>query len=171
MKRAAVGLLLLLVVLFHLQCGYRLSGHARNLPPGAGSIAIPAFKNQTSRPQVEQFVTFAVRDEFIRRSRLRLVEVQREADLLLEGAITGFTVTPLSYSEEGAANLYKVLLLINVRLVDMKSGEILFQGSGLSFQETYETDNADFFSQETGSLTKIAEKFASSISTSVLENF
>ena len=171
MKRCAVGFLLLPIALFHLQCGYRLSGHARNLPPGAGSIAIPAFKNQTSRPEAEQFVTFAVRDEFVRRSRLRLIEAQREADLLLEGAITGFTVTPTSYSAEGVANLYSVRLVLEVRLVDMKSGEILFQGSGLSFQETYETDNADFFSQETGSLTKIAEKFASSIVTSVLENF
>ena len=171
MRPRALALLLLAVTLLHLQCGYRLSGRGRNLPSGAGSIAIPGFKNLTPRPQAEQFVTFAVRDEFIRRSRLRLVEVQRDADLLLEGTITGFTVTPRSYSEEGAANLYEVRLLIDVRLVDMKSGEMLFQGSGLSFQETYETDYDDFFSQETGSLSKIAGKIASSIVATILENF
>ncbi len=171
MKPRALGLLLLVAALFQLQCGYRLSGHGRNLPAGSDSIAIPGFKNQTSRPQAEQFVTFAVREEFIRRSRLHLVEDQRNADLLLEGTITDFTVTPISYSQEGAANQYQVHLALDVRLIEIDSSEILFQGSGLSFQEAYETDNADFFSQETGSLGKIARKFASSIVTTILENF
>jgi hypothetical protein len=163
--------LLLVLALLSLHCGYRLSGRGRNLPPAARTIAIPDFKNQTSRPQVDQFITFAVRDEFIRRSRLHLVEAQANADLLLEGTITAFTTTPISYSDAGAANLYEVRLTMDVRLIDMKSSELFYQGTGLSFQETYETDNADFFSQETTSLAKIAAKFASSIVTSILENF
>lgn len=171
MKRLAAGLLLLAAALLPLQCGYRLSGRGRSLPAGAGSIAIPPFRNQTPRPQAEQFVTFAVRDEFIRRSRLRLVESQRDADLLLEGTIAAFTVTPISFTAQGAANLFEVRLTLGVRLVDMKSGEMLFQSDGLSFLETYETDNADFFSQESGSLARIGSRFAASIVTAVLENF
>jgi hypothetical protein len=171
MKRLAAATLLLAAALLPLQCGYRLSGRGRNLPPGAAAIAIPGFTNQTLRPQAGQFVTFAVRDEFVRRSRLRLVAAQGDADLLLEGTITSFTVTPISYSDQGAANQYQVRLTLNVRLVEIQSGALVFQGSGLSFRETYETDNADFFSQETGSLAKIAEKFASSIVSTILENF
>lgn len=171
MKRRLNVFLLVAAALLDWNCGYRLSGRGANLPPGAATIAIPGFKNETSRPQTEQFVTFAVRDEFIRRSKLRLVERQRDADLLLEGEIKAFTVTPLSYSEAGEANLYEVRLTLAVRLIDMKNGEMVYQGSSLSFRETYETDDADFFSQETGSLTRIAEKFAASIVASVLENF
>ncbi len=163
--------LLLAVALLHMQCGYRLSGRGRNLPAGAGTIAIPSFKNQTSRPQAEQFVTFAVREEFTKRSRLRLSEGLGNADLLLEGTITDFTVTPLSYSDEGAANVYEVRLTLNVSLIDLRSSEKFFQKTGQVFQETYETDSDDFFSQETGSLAKIASKFASSIVATVLENF
>jgi outer membrane lipopolysaccharide assembly protein LptE/RlpB len=171
MKRLVSALLVLAAALPLLQCGYRLSGHGRNLPPGAEAIAIPPFKNLTTRPQAEQFVTFAVRDEFVRRSRLRLVESQRDADLLLEGTIAAFTVSPLSYSDQGVANQYEVRLSLDVRLIELQSGAIVFQGTGLSFREAYETDNADFFSQETGSLTRIAEKFASSIVATILENF
>jgi TolB-like protein len=167
----AFWLLLLVAALASLQCGYHLSGSGRSLPAGAATIAIPDFKNQTSRPQVEQFVTFAIREEFVRRSRLRLAESPRNADLLLEGTIISFKTSPVSYSSEGEANLYEVRLTLDVRLIDMKSGDLIFQGNGLAFQETYETENADFFSQETGSLAKIAEKFASSIVSSVLENF
>ncbi|MBN2344907.1 MAG: LptE family protein [Candidatus Aminicenantes bacterium] len=169
MKRAAW--LLLPAALLCLRCGYRLSGSGRNLPPGAETIAIPEFRNRTSRPQAEQFVTFAVREEFVRRSRLRLVEAEERADLLLEGTIVQFLTTPLSYSEEGAANLYEVRLVLEVRLIDVKRGAVHFQGTGLAFRETYETDSADFFSQETGSLAAIAAKFASSIVSSILENF
>jgi TolB-like protein len=171
MKRPAIPLLLLLAALLSLRCGYRLAGHGKNLPPGVMTIAIPAFKNQTARPQAEQFVTFAVREEFIRRSRLRLVESAADADLLLEGTVTAFDTTPLSYSEAGAANLYEVRLTLEVRLVDMRTGEMVYQGKGLSFQETYDTDSDDFFSQESGSLDRIAGKFAASIVTSILENF
>ena len=170
MKRAS-WLLVLAAALGSLQCGYHLSGSGRSLPAGAATIAIPDFKNETSRPQTEQFVTFAVREEFVRRTRLRLAESPRNADLFLEGAITSFTTSPLSYSASGQANLYEVRLTLDIRLVDMKSGDLVYQGNGLSFQETYETENADFFSQETDSLGKIAAKFASSIVTSILENF
>jgi outer membrane lipopolysaccharide assembly protein LptE/RlpB len=163
--------LLLAVSLLNLQCGYRLSGRGRNLPPAAETIAIPDFKNQTSRAQAEQFITFAVRNEFIKRSRLRLVDSQAKADLVLEGEITAFETVPISYSEQGAANLYEVRLTLNVRLIDMNTNELFYQGTGLAFRETYETDNADFFSQETESLIEIASKFAASIVVSILENF
>jgi outer membrane lipopolysaccharide assembly protein LptE/RlpB len=163
--------LLLALALLSLHCGYRLSGHGNTLPPGARTIAVPGFKNQTAQSQADQFVTAAVRDEFVRRSRLRLVESQADADLVLEGTITAFKTTPVSYSEAGAANMYEVRLSMDVRLIDMRSGEIFYQGSGLGFQETYETDSADFFSQESGSLARIGAKFASSIVASILENF
>ncbi len=163
--------LLLPLALLNLHCGYRLSGRGNTLPPAARTIAIPNFKNQTSQPQADQFITYAVREEFVRRSRLLLVEAQAKADLVLEGTVTGFKTTPVSYSEAGAANLYEVRLTMDVRLIDMQSGEVFFQGNGLSFQETYETESTDFFSQETGSLAKIAAKFAASIVTSILENF
>jgi outer membrane lipopolysaccharide assembly protein LptE/RlpB len=163
--------LLLPLALLSLNCGYRLSGRGNNLPPAARTIAIPDFKNETSRPQVEQFVTFAVREEFIRRSRLRLVEDEANADLVLEGTITAFKALPVSYSDAGAANLYEVRLTMDVRLIDMQSGEVFYQGNGISFQEAYENETADFFSQETGSLAEIGSKFAASIVASILENF
>lgn len=169
MKNAAW--LLLAACALNLQCGYRLSGRGRNLPAGARTIAIPDFKNQTARQQVEQYITFAVRDEFIRRSRLLLADTARAADLVLEGKITAFTATPVSYSAAGAANLYEVRLSLDVSLIDTRTNELFYQGTGLTFRENYETDSGDFFSQETGSLVKIAAKFASSIVASILENF
>jgi TolB-like protein len=163
--------LLLLISLLNLQCGYRLSGRGRNLPATAHTIAISGFKNDTSRYQAERFITGAIKEEFIKRSRLRLTESITKADLILEGTISAFKTTPLSYTDRGTAERYEVSITINIRMIDMKKNELFYEGTGLVFRETYETDAADFFSQESGSLAKIAAKLASGMVTSILENF
>lgn len=170
MRRLAAAVTLL-AALLAAACGYRLSGRVNTLPADAATLAVPAFANGTTRAQAEQFVTFAVREEFLRRTRLRLVESAADADLLLEGTIVALRTTPLSYSQAGAANLYEVRLTLDVSLIDTRSGERLFQGEALAFRDTYETESGDFFSQETASLDRIAEKFAASLVTSILENF
>ena len=156
---------------FNAGCGYRLSGSGKNLPPEARTIAIPDFKNNTLRFQVEQFVTQAVREELIRRSKLALVETIAQADLVLEGQVQSFEVTPLSYSDRAAANLYEVRISVSVRVIDQKKNELVFEGTNVNFRHTYQTDQADFFSQETEALSQIAVKFASTIVASILENF
>ncbi|MCP5054545.1 MAG: LptE family protein [bacterium] len=157
-------------------CGYRLSGFGNQVPEHVRSIFIPDFENKTTRFQADQYITFAVREEFIKRSRLRLEDRRSNADSLLEGKITRFTVNPLSYSENASANVYRVSITVSVRFIDLKSNEIIFDGEGISFNDTYtiESDveiDDDFFSQETETLLKIAAEFAESVVTTILENF
>jgi hypothetical protein len=163
-------------------CGYRLSGYSNQIPESIQSIIIPDFENKTTRFQAEQFITFAVRDEFIKRSNLVLVENESQADSILEGTINQFDVSPLSYSEDASANFYKVSISLSVRFIDLKTNEVIFEGQNITFSDSYEIDiygdvagdlNAaeDFFSQETETLKKIAEEFSSSLVTTILENF
>ncbi|MBN1196686.1 MAG: hypothetical protein JXA62_04710 [Candidatus Aminicenantes bacterium] len=151
-------------------CGYRLSGTGAFLPDHVKTILIRNFENETSRYQAEQFVTFAVRDEFIRRVRLQLADSMDSADAVLEGKITSFTVTPVSYAES-AADKFQVSILLDIRLMDLKQGRVLFENRHLRFVDTYEIDSADFFSMETESLQRISRAFAASVVTSILEDF
>ena len=151
-------------------CGYRLSGTGAFLPEHLQTILIRNFENQTSRYQAEQFVTFAVRDEFIRRSRLKLVETQDRADAVLEGKIVSFTVKPVSYTES-AADKYQVSITLEIRLMDVKQGRVLFEDRHLRYVDSYDIDSADFFSMETESLERISRTFAQSVVTTILEDF
>jgi TolB-like protein len=162
---------LLLLALLTIQCGYRLAGRGRNLPAAARTIAIPDFKNETSNYQAGRFVTAAIKEEFIKMSRLRLSQTMEKADLLLEGKISVFETAAIAYAARGTAKLYEVRITINVRLIDMNKNESFYEGNELVFREPFETDAADFFSQEPGALNKIAAKFASGIVTSILDNF
>lgn len=152
-------------------CGYHLSGTGSQIPTHIESIYIPNFKNSTALSRAEQFVTFAIRGEFIKRSKLRLVENQSLADSSLMGEIAFFEVKPASYSREAQANLYNLRIRLNVKFIDLKNSRIIFESKNLSFSQQYEVDTGDFFSQESGALEKISDEFASSIVATILENF
>lgn len=170
--RKKTSITLILLMLLGLQyCGYRLAGTGQYIPEHIKSIVIRNFDNKTSRYQAEQFVTFAVREEFLRRSKLQLKENIGEADSVLEGEIVGFDVIPMNYGDDISANTFRVIITINIKFLDLKNNQTIYESQRMTFTDTYDIDSGDFFSQETETLEKISKDFASSIVTSILENF
>jgi len=158
------------------QCGYKLSGFNTQIPESLRTIAIPDFENQTTRFQADQYITFALKEEFIKRSKLVLVDSADNADSLLEGTIKKFLVDPLSYADDDTANLYRITITISVRFINLSTNEIIFEGEDITFSDSYTMESQidvddDFFAQETESLLKIASEFAASVVTTILENF
>ncbi len=171
MRKKIILSVLLLSLLFTVNCGYKLSGSGKYIPKDLKSIAIPDFDNKTTEYRAEQFVTFAIRDEFIKRSRMVLREKVEEADALLEGSILKFDVTPVNYSSLGSVDMYKVTIKINVKLVNLKNNSIIYEKKNMSFTGNYEVGSSDFFSQESEALKKISVKFSASIVSAILENY
>ena len=171
MKKNINFIIFLLILIIFNQCGYRLTGTGKQIPDHIKTIAIPNFVNKTTRYQAEQFVTNALREEFIKRSKLTLVDRVSRAQSVLEGNITRFDVIPVSYSSDATANLYRITIVLNVRFIDIKTGKIIFENQNMSFTDTYVIDYGDFFSQETETLIKISGEFAASIVSIILENF
>ena len=93
MKKIRLILIVLVFIVLTLMfsgCGYRLTGLGKQIPDHIKTIAIPDFENKTTRIEAEQFVTFAVKEEFILRSSLELVSSRSNADSILEGEIIRF---------------------------------------------------------------------------------
>lgn len=176
MKKIRLILIVLVFIVLTLMftgCGYRLAGLGKQIPGHIKTIAIPDFENKTTRIEAEQFVTFAVKEEFILRSSLELVSSRSNADSVLEGEIVTFDVKPVSLTDEGSAHLYQLRIVLSVRFIDLENNEIIFEGERISFTGTYDIDDEDldFFSQETEKLLEISERFAESVVTTILENF
>lgn len=157
-------------------CGYKLSGYSNQLPAQLRTVAIPDFQNKTTRFQADQYITYAVKEEFIKRSNLVLVDRVDRADAVLEGTITSFNVAPITYSEDATANMYRVTITANVRFINKHNNEVIFEGTDIAFSDSYSLETGgplpdDFFSQETVTLQKIVEQFAASIVTTIMENF
>jgi outer membrane lipopolysaccharide assembly protein LptE/RlpB len=152
-------------------CGYKLTGFNTQIPSYIKNISIPDFDNKSVRYQVDQYITYAVKEEFIKRSNLVLVDKTEGADSMLEGIIKRFEVKPISYSNDASGNLYKVTIEVSVRFIDLKNNKVIFEGEGITFSGNYEIESSDFFSQETQTLIKISEECADSVVTTILENF
>ena len=65
-------------------CGYRLAGKATAIPANIDSVAIPIFDNKTTKYRLEQRLTSAVVDEFVARTRYRIVPDASQAKAFLQ---------------------------------------------------------------------------------------
>ncbi len=128
--RSVPGVLLMLALAVLTSCGYRLSGTGGLVPPGARSIAVPAFINNTNEPYVDVEITKAVVNEFITDGRLQVADVE-VADLALRGKVQRFELVALSYSAESYVQQYRVRLVVDATLEDLRTRKELWKEAGI----------------------------------------
>jgi hypothetical protein len=162
---------LVLVIYFGLVflsgCGYRLAN--KNLGGEGQSIAVPTFTNSTTTYRIEQRVTEAVRQEFIRRTRFKVVP-DSSGDLLLSGDVLSYAAVPVIFNQQGRGSAYTVLVDLNVRLTETKTGKVVFQTDRWTFREVFELSqsSAEFVPEDTAALDRLARRLASSLVASVM---
>ena len=127
-RRAVVGPFVLLAVLAG-ACGYSLRG---NLPGHIKTVAVPVFKNRTSEPGVENFLTGAVVEAFSTNGRLKVVGPE-QADSILEGEVVGYQVQSVAFDPRANVQQYRLVVTLNLRFRDVKRDAILFEQQ--NFQE------------------------------------
>ncbi len=116
-------------------CGYQMVGKETHLPPGLTSVAIPTFANQTFEPNIEVPFTQGFLREFIQDRRVKVVD-RGDADSILEGIITYFSIASVSYDRSGFVLEYQTTIILDVTL-KKKTGEIIWKESNLSETRWY----------------------------------
>ncbi len=155
-------------------CGYALVGRSSSLPEDIRSIYVQTLGNRTTRTQVDQILTQAIANEFVRRQRFRVVSTRSEADAVLSGTVNLFRVRPVAFGTQGRAREYEVY--IGGEMEFRRTGdsdEVLWKQTNYQFRETYEADisEIEFFSREDQAIEDVAVKFAESIVIDILEGF
>ncbi len=169
MKRAA-GILIL--SLFLTSCGYHLAGTGSTLPSYMKRIYIPPFENRSDRAEIEQFLTAAVREEMVRRGKI-VVDSREDADAELTGAITSFSVRPISFNQQGEATRFMITVSGKFILKDLRTGKVFYASTNYVFRDEYDVEEgvANFLTLQTETLENIAKDFAKSIVSTILEGF
>lgn len=155
-------------------CGYKVAGKADNLPRELKVIAIPAFENKTSWMRLEQRLTSAVMEEFIARSRYRVVGQPEKADAVLRGVVELVSSAPVIFDPStGRATHVLVTVRVGVTLRDRRTQKVLFAEPSLVFREQYEItgDLNSFFEERAPALDRLARDFAATLVSAILENF
>jgi outer membrane lipopolysaccharide assembly protein LptE/RlpB len=129
-----LGVLALAVTILGLgACGYSFRG---TLPSHIHTVAVPIFLNRTQEPGVDSIITNAVAQAFATNGRLRVVR-SADADAILDGEIMSYSVSPIAYDQSLNIQLYRLVVVLNLRMRDMQRKTVLFQQAGV-------TEQADF---------------------------
>lgn len=152
-------------------CGYNLQGTGVFLPPHIRTVAIPVFKNMTTRFELEVKLTQAVIAEFVARGKVRVVTETETADAVLTGEIANFSANPIAFSGQ-APDHYSIRIESKFTLRDRVNQKVLFSNPSFVHVQEYEVpQGTDFESVETEAIDKVAPRFARSLVLSMLEGF
>lgn len=174
LRNTGAGLALGVAALAAAGCGYALVGRASTVPADVRSVRIDPLENQTARAQVEQILTRAITDELVTRQRLTVVSGAEPADSELRGTVTGFGVTPVTFDPSGRATEYEISITARVEFRRSgEDGEVLWSTDRYLFRENYpvELSATEYFDRENLAIEEVAEKFAETLVTDLLEGF
>lgn len=171
-------LLVVLALLLPLSgCGYSLAGRGSFLPEYIRTIGVPEFTNNTTVFDIERLVTQRVRSEFIGRGKYTVVPEREGVDGLLIGTISSITLVPSAFNQQNQATRYTLIVTANIEFRDVRADKVLWSNPALQFREEYEAAPADaldpsaFFGQDVNALERLAQEFARSIVSAILEAF
>ena len=159
-------------------CGYALAGRGSALPTHIRTIGIPLFTNATSVFDVEQTLTQRVRLEFIGRGKYRVVPDDTGTDAVLKGDISAISIRPTAFDNEQQASRYEITVVVKVEFRDITNDKVLYENPAQTFKEEYDvttgqtaSDPNTFLGQNSNALNRLADDFAKTVVTAVLEAF
>ncbi|ROQ91089.1 LPS assembly lipoprotein LptE [Desulfosoma caldarium] len=145
-------------------CGYHFSGDGTQLDPRLQTVAVPVFENLTAEPGIEAVFTGALRQEFLTKSRLRVVP-ESEADAVFIGQIRRLSTIAVAHREAQDTVLTRLTVTLDVRCVDRETGKILWQDRALTYFEDYVQNPQAIvsFQNRQGALQRAAKETAARI--------
>jgi hypothetical protein len=155
-------------------CGYRVSGRSGSLPPALRTVAIPAFANSTIRYKLTDFMPESFAREFIAHTRYRVVSDPARADMVLEGAILNYTVSPTIFDPQAQrANVAELHVTMSVKLTERATGRILFERGAFEAKESYQISPTatEYFEESDPAMRRASDRVARQVVTAILEDF
>jgi Lipopolysaccharide-assembly len=161
-------------------CGYALAGRGSFLPDYIKIIGIPQFVNQTVVFDLDRVVTQQVQREFSSHGHYKVTPDTTGVDAILTATLKYSALTPATFSTTGQATRYAMIITAAVEFKDVKTDKVLWANPALQFREEYDippsqaagvVDTAAYFNQNQPALERLAQSFARSIVTAILEAF
>ena len=117
---------ILLLTLSLSACGYQLAGRGGHIPDEIKSVAIPVFENKTMEPVIEEELTPMIIREFIKDSRIKVVD-RTEADLVLGGSVNSYKESPLSFDQNQEVLEYRITVTTHLKITRQKINNIIWE--------------------------------------------
>jgi outer membrane lipopolysaccharide assembly protein LptE/RlpB len=167
------SVVLLLLALACVSCGYTLVGRGSTLPASIRVVRFEILANQTSRVGVEQRLSREIARELASRGRFRVQAGGTGADAELSGSVVGFDLYPVAFDEQGRATEYQVRVTARVSLKTLPEERVLWENTAYSFRDNYSFSSsaASYVDRENEAIDRVSERFAESLVSTILEGF
>src|SRR5580700_4038093 len=155
-------------------CGYHVAGRSGNLPAQWTTIAVPAFKNDTTRYRIEQRFTAAVVRQFVQRTKYRIAQDPATADAVLHGEVVSIETDPMLFNATtGQVTMMLVTVHTKVQLIGTKDEKPVYENNDMVYRDEYQisSDVQSFFEEQDPALERMSRDFASQLVSNVLETF
>jgi hypothetical protein len=163
-------------------CGYhRLDRQPRSVAwaKKGETIRLARFRNLTPRLGLEDRFTKALENRLVAASPWRLVTQGEPSRWVLQGTLEEYKSRPIGLTlgndrvkaSAGSASRVEVAVVASVELLDGQTGAVVLARRGLTFSNQYRVDQnfASFESRELQVLENLADDFAESFLTQLLE--
>lgn len=158
-----------------LGCGYGLIGRTSNLPDDINSIFVQTLENQTTRQQINLFLTDAIVQEFVTRRRFVIASSAGSADAILSGVLTAYIVRPVEFGTDGRATRYEFTIRTNMRFQRQGSDEVLWAQDSYvyrgDFELTLDEGQQTVIDNEDPTIELVSREFAQTLVIDMLEGF
>jgi hypothetical protein len=106
------------------------------LPAHIKSVGIPLLENRTDRGDLATALADSLTEAFIDDNTLKVAN-ENSADALIEGAIVAYAATPFTYDAGENVQTYPIEIVLEVRFVDVRKNDVLWEEERLSQWSTY----------------------------------
>lgn len=175
LKRIVISTCLILTALSVTGCGYGLIGRTSNLPDDVNSIFIQTLENQTTRQQINLYLTDAIVQEFVKRRRYDIATSASSADAVLSGVLTAYIVRPVEFRDDGRANRYEFTIRTNMQLARQGGGEVIWGQDNYvyrgDFELTLDEGQGTVIDNEDPTIQLVSQEFAQTLVIDMLEGF
>ncbi len=153
---AFIGMVMLLA-----GCRVNYSFTGGEVPVGAKTMSIALFEARAPlcNPQSAQLLTETVRDLLQAQTPLNLV--QRDGDVLYEGAVTGYDVQPVAIQANETAAMNRLTITVSVRYVNTLDAKANSEFTATRFADYPSTQ--DLINVESALVEEISKQLAQDI--------
>ena len=162
-------------------CGYALAGKGGTLPPKADGtpikqIGVPLFINQTGKPELDQIVTEAVRQELRSRGRYLIQPHDSGVDAVLSGTLLDMRTDAMGMTEARQASRYLVRMIASIEFKVTNAKTPFFSNPSFRTAEEYDVptgttavDQTLIFQSDRQALDRLAKAFARSLISQIFQ--
>ncbi len=133
--------LIVAVILAIYSCKVKYSFTGASIAPDVKTVSIQFFKNNAplANPTLSQSFTEALKDIFNSQTNLGLAA--SGGDLNFEGAITGYSTSPVAIQGNDAAALNRLTITVSVKFTNLKDEKQNFEQSFSRFADYSSSEN------------------------------